>query len=108
MEKDTQTSLMRVMSKFGHFSFIKENSVIIRITTDSSNKLLIAKYMIGLIAPKGDDISEAERPRSIWRAVDMLSKTLGLRPRYDRGSVSQTQRADPPLPVTVYQALYTH
>lgn len=64
--------------------------------------------MIGLTAPKGDDISEAERPKSIWRTADMLRKTLILRLRYDHGSVSQTQRADPPLSVTVYQALYTH
>ena len=80
LKKDTQTLLLQAMSRFGHLSFSKENSVIISITTDRSNKLLIARYKIRLTTPKGDNISEAARPKRIWRAVGMLSKTLTLRP----------------------------
>ena len=53
--------------------------MIISITTDRSYKL-IARYVIRLTTPKGDNISEAARPKRTWRTVGMLSKTLTLRP----------------------------
>lgn len=55
LEKGTQTSLLQVLSGSRHFSFNKENTVTIRITTDSSIKMADI--------PKGDEVSEAERTK---------------------------------------------
>ena len=83
LKKDTQTLLIQVMSRFGQLSFSKENSVIISITTDRSNKLLIARYMTRPTTPKGDNISEAARQLFIHRntlvyRVDKIKKNTGF------------------------------